>query len=303
MFVLVDHRIPVVKSRRVSAVLKLAFAHAKKDRDKYYAVLFQGRNDSPAKDEPPHESRVFPEKEKVPASSACQSEDDDSDTAEEEDFFGTPGYRYNKLATFPSHDAFKSYAWGNVMLFRSRNEDMLYLNPKILDEYEKMRRWSDKTRICVLIHCVATHEIAHLLHFRAFKAQDPYFTEQNSGIDYGTEIEYRLYGGRILSTPDFTRFRIERRDGTRFELDPIYFLEEVLSLSQRRINFDALNKIGVEEEGDCQTWLGMGEINGTHERKDCEQQIPPNFEFFDFVSFGIVRVLIDFIHFHNPRLE
>jgi hypothetical protein len=266
MFVLVDHRRTAVKSRRVSAALRIAFAHAKKDRDKYYAVLFQGRNDSPTKDEP--------EKEKVPASPACQSEDDDSDTEEEEDFFDIPGYRYNKLATFPSHDVFKSYAWDNVMSFRSRNEDMLYLNPKILDEYEKMRRWTDKTRICILIYCVAAHEIAHLLHFRAFKTQDPYFTEPNSGIDYGTEIEYQLYGGRILSTPDFTRLRVEWRDGTRFELDPIYFLEEVLRQDGRMINFDALNKVGVEEEGDCQTWLGMGEINGTHERKDCEQQTP-----------------------------
>ena len=81
----------------------------------------------------------------------------------------------------------------------------------------------------------------------------------------GTEVEHSIFGGRILSTSDFTKLRIERKDGTRFDVDPTYIWNEFLASNRYTIDFERLRKVEIEDEDE--RWLGMGELNGTHERQ------------------------------------
>jgi hypothetical protein len=137
---------------------------------------------------------------------------------------------------------------------------MIYLNPKLLDEFERMERG----RLLVLIRCVVCHELAHLLHFKLYHTPDAYFSFED--VQRGL-WNRSIFGGRILSTSDFTKFRIERKDGTRFHVDPTYIWKEFLASNHRTIDFERLRKVEIEDEDECERWLGMGEINGTHRRQ------------------------------------
>lgn len=130
-----------------------------------------------------------------------------------------------------------------------------------------MTRGPDRVRLLVLIHYVVCHELAHLLHYKIYNTRDVYFDQPNStgSVDYGTEAEHQILGGRMLSTSDFTQLRIESRDGTRFDVDPTYIWKEFIASNRRRIDFENLTKVETEDEDINRRWLGMGEINGTHE--------------------------------------
>ena len=112
---------------------------------------------------------------------------------------------------FPPLVGFEACAWKRVNTFAARTPETLYLNPKLLEAYESMRTGSDKARILVLIHCVVCHELAHLLHHKIYDEIDPYFGDASSNVDYGTELEHQIFGGRMLSMPDFSKLRIERK--------------------------------------------------------------------------------------------
>jgi hypothetical protein len=196
MLVIYDQR-RVVKDRPVKGAITLAYGYANKDRDKYASVFHrQKRSLSREALEPGethHSSQISQQHDECQRKVVRYGNIDDENDA-------PPEYRFRTNVSFPAHDDFKSYAWKRVETFQSKTPDLLYLNPKLLDEYERMSTGSDKARLLVLIHCVICHELAHLLHFKIHDTVDQYFGEPNSNsdVDCGTEVEYQLFGGRIL---------------------------------------------------------------------------------------------------------
>jgi hypothetical protein len=276
MLVIHDYR-RVVKDRPVKGAIALAYCYANKDRDKYASVFHRQKHSLSRVALEPGEthdsSQISQQHDKRQRKVVHYGNIDDVDTSKDPENDAPPEYRFRTYVSFPTHDAFKSYAWKRVETFQSKTPDLLYLNPKLLDEYERMSTGSDKARLLVLIHCVVCHELAHLLHFKIHNTLDQYFGEPSSksDVDCGTEVEYLLFGGRILSAADFSRLRVERKDGTTFDLDSDYFFKEFLRHSGRRkIDFETLSKVIEEGESENQRWLGMGEINGTHDRQICD---------------------------------
>ena len=182
--------------------------------------------------------------------------------------------------TFPPPQHLHLYSWKRLVATYTEHNDTvcrkviggyrgiperLYLHPKFLDFYERVRSAQDRSRLLVIIHCVIIHELAHLLHYKVYKTIDCVVSQEralHNGIDYGTEIEYHIFGGRMLSTVDFAGLRIERKNGEVYEMDIDYFFDHVMEMSNRKVDFDRLSK--VDPDVDENIWIGMGEINGTH---------------------------------------
>ncbi len=141
---------------------------------------------------------------------------------------------------------------------------MAYLHPKLLDCFERGRNNRERYRLLVIMHCVVLHELAHLLYYKVYKTIDCVEIQEkpsHGGIDYGTEVEHHLFGGRMLSTADFMGLRIERKNGEVYEVDSDYFFDHVM-MSNHKVDFDRLSKVDADVDGNV--WMGMGEINGTH---------------------------------------
>ena len=170
--------------------------------------------------------------------------------------------------SFPPHDQLKSCGWKQFGALRAAQPDILYLNPMLLDKFERACRRSEKVSLLVIMHCIVCHELAHLLHYKMYNTIDSYFcksaeTTSEGHREYGTEVEHCLFGGRMLSTPDLSGLRIERKNGEVFGIDFNYFYEEFLRSDRGKIDFGTLVKVNLEEDSG-QSWIGMGEINGTH---------------------------------------
>jgi hypothetical protein len=178
------------------------------------------------------------------------------------------GYDFRTLASFPPHSGMKSYSWKNVESFGVKQPDIIYLNPVFLDGIEATRPGPHRARLLVILYFVVCHELAHLLHFKIYGIADDHFCATGSSqtcTEYGTELEYRMYGGRILTTPDLTGLRVETRDGDVYELNARYFFDEFLGSNRDALDFEKLQKVDAENEtGGATMWMGMGEINGTH---------------------------------------
>lgn len=182
--------------------------------------------------------------------------------------------------TFPHPEHLHLYSWKRLVATYTERIDTvcckvigghrgiperLYLHPKFLDCYERVGCPQERSRLLVIMHCVVIHELAHLLHYKVYKTIDCMASQESAlqdGIDYGTEVEYHLFGGRMLSTVDFAGVRIERKNGEVYEMDTDYFFDHVMELSNCEVDFDRLSK--VDADVDRNIWIGMGEINGTH---------------------------------------
>ena len=269
--IIYDHRPPVVKDHLVKVAIVMAYAYANShNRAKYASVFpaFPAAVESLSPQTEPGEQRG------VVRLQPCNDPkdpvgDEDSNTGKDRNYDPRLDYRFTTSVTFPPHRSLESYSWNRVSSL-SIIRNTIYLNPKLLDEFERMKRGSDRVRLLVLIHCVVCHELAHLLQLKIYHTPDAYFGEpalKPSTVDCGTEVEHSIFGGRILSTSDFTKLRIERKDGTRFDVDPTYIWNEFLASNHLTIDFERLRKVEKEDEDECERWLGMGEINGTHERQ------------------------------------
>ena len=118
------------------------------------------------------------------------------------------------------------------------------------------------------MYCIVCHELTHLLHFRIYNAVDQIFRPQNvSQIpkDLGNEVEHRIFGGRILTTADFSALGIEQENGDVYELDPMYFYEQFVLSNRCVIEFEKLKRVQPGRDPHELRWMGMGEINGTHD--------------------------------------
>lgn len=170
--------------------------------------------------------------------------------------------------SFPPHEQLKRCGWKQFGALRATQPDILYLNPMLLDKFERATRRREKVPLLVIMHCIVCHELAHLLHYKMYNNIDPYFCKpaevtSQGHIEYGTEVEHCLFGGRMLSTPDLSGLRIERKDGEVFGIDFKYFYEEFLKSDRGKIDFGKLVKVNSGDDSG-QSWMGMGEINGTH---------------------------------------
>ena len=269
MLTIIRKRTPKVKDYLVQAAIVFAYGYANHDNRLKYASIFSALTESsssPMEPQNPFDAHQLSSQDKLISDENTGT----TDTLKGGNYDPRVDYRFMPHVTFPKHGTIKHYSWRRAKTFLSKSPHRIYLNPKLLDEFERMYRGPNRVRILVLIHCVVCHEIAHLLHFKIYNSVDPYF-EKSSDVDYGTEIEYQLFDGKMLVTADLTKMRIERRDGTKFEVDPVYIWKEYLKSNHRRIDFGELTEVGVKDEDENQRWLGMGEINGTHDRLPCEE--------------------------------
>jgi hypothetical protein len=144
--------------------------------------------------------------------------------------------------------------------------ETLYLNSAFLDLYHR-----GSTRLAlVLIHCSVLQGLAHLLYIRLClrSSTEGEWSRHSPPVemDYGTEIEYRLFGGRLLTTRDLTGLRIECRDGKTYEVDCKAFHDQLMfANSFTRVQVEKLEEIDItaEQNGVTSAWLGLNEINRT----------------------------------------
>jgi hypothetical protein len=140
--------------------------------------------------------------------------------------------------------------------------DTIYLNPSLLRRYEKD---VEKRRLTLLsiIYCIVIHEVGNLLNYKSINGGERDHAFDNLCVDVGEEAEYQIFGGRILTKRNFGRFRIQRRDGDIFDLDPNYFYRNFMTSRSKTIEFDKLSKVET-----CETipngWMGLGKANGTY---------------------------------------
>jgi hypothetical protein len=258
-----DHRPPLVKKNPfLHAAIVFAYSEANlQDRDKYVQVL-KSTDDSTDNNEANYPAGMSVQNGVETTAESSQCLPDSMSLTELPRLCSV-------LVTFPPHNSLKTYGWKQVEIRKPKNREMLYLNPILLDKLDLARSGFDKARIIVIIHCVVCHELAHLLHYKKYNSTDKYFqTNENgsrTGVDCGTEVEHLIYGGRMLSTPDLSALRIERKNGEVYDLDFCYFYREFLESDRRKIDFGILSKVNPDTDGSGQRWIGMGEINGTHD--------------------------------------
>ena len=178
------------------------------------------------------------------------------------------GYLFRMAVIFPLFDCLKSYAWDKIETETLSTSDTVYLNPMLLDRYRKRKSIRERTTLLCIMYCIVCHELTHLLHFRIYNTVDPIFRPQNGSEipkDLGNEVERRIFGGRILTTADFSALRIERGNGDVYELDPTYFYEQFVLSNRCVIEFEKLKRVEPDRDPHELRWMGMGEINGTHD--------------------------------------
>lgn len=180
-------------------------------------------------------------------------------------------FKFFKTLGFAPNDRIDKFAWNLVGLWGHLDPDAICLNPAIMTRYTEAANQVDKTRILVIIYSIVIHELAHLLHYKIYHTSDYRFHKRYPNVDdfteYGDEIEKRVFGGRIFSCADFSKLAIGYGDGKiKYELDPIEFHTLYFK------NPDGERPPQIQQEGrrdiavECEEWLSMGELNGTHER-------------------------------------
>jgi hypothetical protein len=262
--IIYDHRPPLVTDPSVLALIVVAVGHATTRYRHHYALIFHDRQTErdPSTPGEKQESENPVEALLGPKSAISQN------SAMEDDHVNF-GYNFTTLATFPPHSGMKSYSWKNVESFGVKQRDMIYLNPVFLDGIETTRPGSHRARLLAILYTVVCHELAHLLHFKIYGIADDHFCANGSSqicTEYGTELEYRMYGGRILTTPDLTGLRVETRDGDVYELNTRYFFDDFLESNPPAFDFEKLQTVDAESNtGGATMWMGMGETNGTHD--------------------------------------
>ena len=173
---------------------------------------------------------------------------------------------FHMSVTFPSHKTLPLCSWMRLKPSDTVDTNMIYLNPKLLDCYERACSVQDRSRLLAIMHFVVTHELAHLLHFKVYKTVDCVVSQEgrpHEGIDYGTEVKHRIFGGRMLTTTDFSELRIERKNGDIYEMSD-YFFKEMLNPYNRKVDFDRLSKVDPKLDVDEKLWMRMSEINESH---------------------------------------
>jgi hypothetical protein len=269
--IIYDLRQPLVSNTLLRAVIGLAYINANhEDRYKYTQVFDKHIGSSPLVDSSPpcHLGSV---RETCSKRVGGISENDPPlDRALKPGDVGSTRSRQHipMHISFPSHKRLKECGWKQFEALRASQPNILYLNPILLDKFERASCHREKVPLLVIMYCIVCHEFAHLLHYKMYNTIDPYFrqlTEAASGghIDYGTEVEHCIFGGRMLSTPDLSGLRIERKDGEVFDIDFKYFYGEFVTSSRAKIDFVKLRKVNLVQDSG-QSWMGMGEINGTH---------------------------------------
>jgi hypothetical protein len=259
-----DHRPPVVKDIYLRFILAMAYLDANTTQRHNYALTFHDlveQSDVPAN--PNQVKAANPVESLLGPKSAISQE---SPMKGEYKF----GYRFHISLSFPPHADLKSYSWKRVESFpTARYPDMLYLNPALLDAYEAAGGGRDRVRLMVIMYCAILHELAHVLHFKIYNTADQYFQVTDDGtsdahVEYGTELEYRIFGGRLLAKVDYTALRLECRNGDVYDLPAGYIYKEYVESSRHKLELEQLEKLDGEMD-DSDQWIGMGQINGTHD--------------------------------------
>jgi hypothetical protein len=259
-----DHRSPVVKDIYVRLILSMAYFEANTVQRHNYALTFHDlaeQSDTPAN---PNQVKAADLVESLLGPKSAISQES---AMNDEDKFG---YRFDVSLLFPPHAELKSYSWERVESFPTlQYPDTLYLNPALLDAYEVARKGRDRVRLLVIMYCAVLHELAHFLHFKIYNTADQYFQGTDHGtsdphVEYGTELEYRIFGGRILTKADYTALRLQCRNGDVYDLPAGYLYKEYVESARHKLELERLQKLEAGLD-DADQWMGMGQINGTHD--------------------------------------
>jgi hypothetical protein len=274
----VNHRPPVAKFILIQSVIELAYYEVNNGSRHHYASVFHELAQPIKDNNEDGEKRIAVTDSRHPVNAVLGSKSPSTVPMMVED--SPPPFKplFFPVVTFPPPEHLHLYSWKKLFATYTEHTvsvcfkeiggykgipECLYLHPKFLDRYERVRSAKERFRLLAIMHCVVAHELAHLLHYKVYKTIDCVASQEGGSvdrIDYGTEVEHRLFGGRMLSTVDFAGLRIERKNGEVYEMDPNYFVNHVMD--HRNVDFDRLSKVDVDV--DRNVWMGMGEINGTH---------------------------------------
>jgi hypothetical protein len=268
---IVDHRIklshlPRVKDLFLRYVIIQAFVCANHSHRQTYTLVFHDNNRTSLQPglrelDPIYKDGCDAVEDTVGKRSVCLEL-----TPEEQSY--RFGYHFPVKVLFLRHDRLEYYQWKNVETFPYALPDVVLLNPRLLDKFETARTSEERVRLAMIIYCVILHELAHHLYFKIYKAVETCFCPDynpQEHLEYGTEVEYRIFGGRILCTEDFTAMRLETRDGQLYDLDPLYFYTSFLLSQNPSIEFEKLARVNdISPLVTGRNWLSVGELNGTH---------------------------------------
>ena len=152
--IIYDHRPPVVKDHLVQEAIVMAYANANSDYRAKYASLFPAfpaaiESHSPETEPGEHCGAVRLQQRNDPKDPVGDEDSNNADTGKDRNYDPPVDYRFTTNVTFPPLRSLKSYSWNRVSAL-SIIRNTIYLNPKLLDEFERMRRGRDRVRLLVL---------------------------------------------------------------------------------------------------------------------------------------------------------
>jgi hypothetical protein len=142
-------------------------------------------------------------------------------------------------------------------------DSTLYINPDLLTRYQN---GGPETNLACIVYCIVLNEFDHLLKSRIDNEQ-PAMSNNRLHVPHevGVEAQFQLLGGQVLSRGDFSELRIQTRSGDIYSLDPDYLYGRITApTSCAELDFERLRKVGRCKWGLPPGWMGMEEINGTH---------------------------------------
>ena len=156
--IIYDHRPPVVKDHLVQVAIVMAYVYANSHNRAKYGSLFPAfpaamESHSPQTEPGEQGGAVRLQQRNDPKEPVGDEDSNDADTGKDRNYDPRLDYQFTTSVTFPPHRSLKSYSWNRVSSL-SITRNTIYLNPKLLDEFERMRRGPDRVRLLVLIHCV-----------------------------------------------------------------------------------------------------------------------------------------------------
>jgi hypothetical protein len=278
--ILVDDPPPPLDQSTILVNISLAFAYtlAKRERSTYISLFC----DKPEIESPlasdvkngEHEMEMLPhEMAPVPILShqgcRCTTEaifkDSDVD----------PKRLFPVRADFAGKHCIDQFDWKKLQSSKIHNADILYLNHKLFTFYRQSRMDNNREavrRAILLIYWVVVHELANFLHIKLCRnsKDESWIQTFDSSIDYGTALERKVFGGRFLTTRDFTRLAVEWTNGKVYEVDSdSYYEDQFFRCGDHKIEIESLKEISQTTE-DKEIWLGMGEINRGCDKLDCK---------------------------------
>ena len=151
------------------------------------------------------------------------------------------------------------FDWARIENSSTHKPDDLYLNIRLMELYCLSQTKEGKYMALLLIYCTILHELANMLHLRLCRnSADRSWAERwKCSIDYGSELEYRVFGGRLITTPDLTRLRMECRDGKIYELDAMSYYLRIFGEGSHRPDFEKLQEITVTRAEEGELWIGL----------------------------------------------